>query len=357
MKKHTLSYLLSLYLGTIGTAVADNSSLNATATINEQTDNLNIDTAAIQAETAIIKAQPEALTSDITTPTNENTIAQDQPENFGMDAIELKDAMMTKIQELDLDMFSLLDVDNNQKLSRTECENSLNGFDSISVFSPVDSQEIRDSFIKAFDLFDKDKDSYLNKAESEEYFAHIYGLMSDAQINKMDLDKDGKVSLQEMTAYQKNLPSPEESLKKLQEATAKLKAITENPEQFAEQLITKVGEASNVEEANQMDSDNDGKITSDEYVNYMFNHPNNQELKFSKEDYTEIFKQIDDSQRGYITEQEYIEYNQKQMKDVMEEAKQEVAEHPEINEETADNPTISSEKAPATPPEEITNTK
>ena len=49
----------------------------------------------------------------------------------------------------------------------------------------------------------------------------------------------------------------------------------------------------------------------------MINHPDNQDLNFTAKDYKDIFDLIDSQHKGYITEQEYLEYNQRQLNDVL----------------------------------------
>ena len=238
-------------------------------------------------------------------------------DTFVIDTYTLKQEALNKAHARNIDYFNMIDIDNNGKLSKTECAGSSDGLDVIPFFSKEEMIEMKKKIDDAFDDFDIDKDGYLNRDEATPYFSFIENIGLATQTNKMDTNNDGQITDEEMQAYMQTMPSLEESVAKLQELTAKVETMNQNPEQYANKIMANTSSNINHEEFLQMDSDKNNQVTQQEYTQYMFNHPNNKELGFSEDDYNNIYNLIDSSKKGYITLQEYNDYTQKQLNDVM----------------------------------------
>ena len=238
---------------------------------------------------------------------------------FVMSAEDIKKASLDKLHQQMGDSFEMFDIDSNELISRTEAQMSTNGLDKVQVpfYTPEDIIKIKQEIADAFDKYDADKNDNLDRAEASHFWKYIENMLANLQISKMDLNGDGSITDQEMMSFAQTLPSLEESMAKLQEATQKLEEINNNPEQHFNNMMSNIGNAVNQEEYTQMDKDKNNQVNVDEYVDYMFNHPNNKELGFSKEDYKNIYDLIDTKKQGFITKQEYIDYNQKEFENIM----------------------------------------
>lgn len=225
-------------------------------------------------------------------------------DTFVMDTATLKEETLNKAHQKISNYFEMMDLDKDGKLSVNECAGSNEGFENVPMFSTEELTELKKKIDSAFPRFDKNQDNYLDKEEAPAYFAYIENMAMDKQIAKMDLNGDGNISEDEVSQITQNTPSLEEQIAKFEEATQKLQNMNED--------ITGNAIASE-EDALQMDADHDEKITKEEYTNFMFNHPNNKNLGFSKEDYESIYDLIDQDKKGYITQQQYQDYRQQEL--------------------------------------------
>lgn len=240
-------------------------------------------------------------------------------DTFVMDVSTLKEEALKKTNEIIKDAFELMDIDGNGKLSRRECSGTdqTKALVALPYFSQSEISTLTQKIETAFDTHDIDKDGYLSPTEAKEYISYIENLGLDMQMKKMDPNGDGQITDEEMTALMKTMPSPEESIAKLNEAENRLKKIDQDPEKFTNNFISNITKNINKEEFSEMDQQKDGKVTPDEYVSYMYHHPNNKELDMSQDDYRDIFNLIDKTKKGYITEQEYLDYNENQFNEAM----------------------------------------
>ncbi|MBQ8465987.1 MAG: EF-hand domain-containing protein [Alphaproteobacteria bacterium] len=238
---------------------------------------------------------------------------------FVIKAEDIKTAAIEKLHQQGTNSFEMFDIDSNGKISKTEADMSTKGLDMVQVpfYTPEDITKIKKDVTDAFNRFDENKDENLNKEEAEKFLAYIENMLANLQISKMDTDNDGNISDEEMMSFSRQLPSLEESMARLQEATKKLEEINKNPQQYLNNMVQNVGNSVNQEEYTQMDKDKNNQVNVDEYVDYMFNHPNNKELGFSKEDYKNIYQLMDTSGKGHISLEEYLDYNKKQFEEIM----------------------------------------
>ena len=243
-------------------------------------------------------------------------------ETFTMDVETVKNQALQKTHDKIQDPFTLLDVDSNGKLSRRECSGTDEAYKYIPFFTDAEKDDLKQKINDAFDRFDQDKDEYLNQEEAQNYIAHIEQLALEMQMTKMDANGDGKITEDEMMSLVQSMPDIEESMAKLKEVTENLQKTNDDPQEHTNEMISDIDSTEIQEQVSGIDKDKDNKITAEEYINYMINHPDNQKLKFTTEDYQGIFNLIDSQKRGYITEQEYFEYNQKQLNDLMSETKE-----------------------------------
>lgn len=235
-----------------------------------------------------------------------------------LDTAQLKKEIIDRFSQTLENPFELMDIDGNKKLSKNECRLPDTELAMLSPYlSEQDAAELKQKIEALFDKHDINKDSYIDEQESKAYFADFYSLIADSQIRKMDIDGDGKITDEDMETFIKTMPTMEESMAKLQEATAKLEEITKNPQEYTQQIMLNSQTAISNEEFLAMDTDKDGKATAAEYAEYMFNHPNNKDIGFSKDDYLEIFQEIDNTQKGFVTIDEYTAYQKKQFDEVM----------------------------------------
>ena len=240
-------------------------------------------------------------------------------DTFVVNTEVIKQASLDKLHQQGLNTFEMFDIDNNGKISQSELKASTNGLENVPFYTSGDIEHVKQEISKALDKFDTDKDGYLDRTEAVEFISYVENILTNMQIAKIDADNNGEITDEEMMAFSKTLPSIEESLAKLQEATDRLKEINKNPEQHFNNMLSNMNTNVNQEEYTQMDKNKDDKVTQEEFINYQFNHPNNKELEFTIKDYNEIFVLIDTSNKGYITQKEYLEYNQKQMDNVLKE--------------------------------------
>lgn len=240
-------------------------------------------------------------------------------DTFSMDVATIKEQALNKTHEKIQDGFQLLDIDSNGKLSRRECSGSgsAEALKSFPFFSQSELEILTKKIDTAFDTYDTDKDDYLSPTEAKEYISYIENLGLDMQMKKIDKNDDGQITDDEMTSFMQSTPSLEKSMAQLEEARKKMEEITQNPEEYTNNFMSNIGTNINKEEVSEMDKNKNNQITSEEYISYMYNHPNNKDLGFTKDDYKNMFELIDVDKKGYITEQEYIEYNQKQLQEVM----------------------------------------
>lgn len=238
-------------------------------------------------------------------------------DTFTLSTEVIKNESLDKLHQQGLNTFEMFDIDNNDKISPSELEKSTLGLEKVPFYSSDDVEKVKQEISKAFDRFDTDKDGYLSRTEAEEFLSFLENMLVNLQIAKMDPNDDGTITEEEMAAFSKMLPSFQESMAKLQEATEKLKNINKNPDQHFNSMLSNINNNVNQEEYTQMDTNKDDKVTQKEFVDYEFNHPNNKELGFSEEDYQNIYYLIDTAHKGYISRQEYIDYNQKKFDEIM----------------------------------------
>ncbi|MBR1604925.1 MAG: EF-hand domain-containing protein [Alphaproteobacteria bacterium] len=246
-------------------------------------------------------------------------------DTFSMDVATIKEQALLKTHEKIQNGFELLDIDGNGKLSRRECSGSgsQEALKSFPFFSQSELVELTQKIDSAFDTYDKDKDDYMNPEEAQGYISYVENLGLEMQMNKMDKNGDGQITDDEMSSFMQSMPSIEESMAKLQEATKKIEEINKNPQEYTNNLISNIGGTINKEEFAEMDKNDNNQVTKKEYTSYMYNHPNNKELRFTEEDYQNMFDLIDSDKKGYITKQQYLEYNENQLKNILTETSDE----------------------------------
>ncbi|MBR4126841.1 MAG: EF-hand domain-containing protein [Alphaproteobacteria bacterium] len=189
------------------------------------------------------------------------------------DVFRLTEEMLLKQAETDKglqqnirDRLDLLDINDDGFVSDTEIREMLKGMDVLSRFSEKEKKEMTAATEKFFNEADANHDHLLNKTEMNAFAKKFTVVTVKLDFKKRDVNGDGVIDL-------KDLPSAEESQKRLDEAMKKLNDLTEkmksmNPEEMALNFMKNTGNAIAQEDFYRMDKDRNGCVSEIEYVDY-----------------------------------------------------------------------------------------
>lgn len=162
--------------------------------------------------------------------------------------------------------FELLDINADKSISVTEIQELIKGLDLMPDFEENAKQETSKQITQAYKKADTDQDNLLKDDEINLFVNDVNIIMAKQQFKKMDRNGDG--------VYNHNdVPPLEESLEKLKEATQKLQEASDNlnamdKEDFAHNFIKGISGSVAKEDFYQMDKNQDGCVTVDEYADY-----------------------------------------------------------------------------------------
>lgn len=218
-----------------------------------------------------------------------------------------------KLQQDMRDRLDLLDINDDGFVSETEIKEMLKGMDTLSNLSETEKKEIAAATEKMFNEADTDHDHLLNKTEMEIFSKKFTVIMVKLDFKKRDVNGDGVIDL-------KDLPSAEESQKRLDDAMQRLNDLTKKmeemkPEEMAQNFMKNTGSAIAREDFYRMDKDNNGCVTENEYVDYQFKQqqkmlaeerdPDNS-YAMSREDYQSFYQMAEKSKPDCMTMNEYL---------------------------------------------------
>ena len=143
-------------------------------------------------------------------------------DTFVINTDSIKQQAIAESHKRNLDFFSMFDTDGNGKLSPSECAGSFDNLDNFPIFTSTEISNLRAKTNNAFKTFDKDNDGYLNREETPAYISYLEDQTLSLMTSKMDINGDGQITNEEMLLYIQTLPSLEDSIKRLNEMTAKL---------------------------------------------------------------------------------------------------------------------------------------
>lgn len=240
------------------------------------------------------------------------------PEASNMSEIAFDDFssdINAKMGDMQTDLFEILDVDGNKKLSRNEISEFAKGVLLANALSEAEKKSLMNEAIAKFDRFDQDHDNWLNLQEGEAYLNDFQQESIKRQFAKIDMDFSGKLSGNEMqNLMPKQPPSIDEAMKSLEKAAAKIKTMAENPQEMVDNMMKNMAMQQAGEQFYQMDRDKNGEATRKEYAEYMFTSQNEQikqgeekvDYRLSQEDFETMFTEMDVAKKGYLSKEEYV---------------------------------------------------
>ena len=218
-----------------------------------------------------------------------------------------------KLQQDMRERLDLLDINDDGFISDTEIKEMVKGMDALSNMSEAEKKEIATATEKMFDEADADRDRLLNKKETDAFSKKFTTVMIKIDFKKRDVNGDGVIDLND-------LPSVEESRKRLDEAINKLNDLTEKmksakPEDMAKNFMKNTGNAIAREDYYRMDKDRNGCVCENEYVDYQFAQQQKMSAEekgkddsfaMTREDFRELYRMTDKSKLDCLTMDEYV---------------------------------------------------
>ncbi|EAN32034.1 EF-hand domain pair family protein [Theileria parva strain Muguga] len=166
--------------------------------------------------------------------------------------------------------------------------------------------------LQLFDKIDLNSDGVLSKSELDSFSSKLSKVISDRQLaNEMetiDKDKDGNVSLDELLAAFSSEVGEEDALNNKEPLVRRFKVADKNKDGFLD--LAELGDLINPSRSPELlklevddvleahDSDHDGRISYEEYKKYR-NEDGEDEVQSSND-----FKQFDKNGDGYLTRNE-----------------------------------------------------
>lgn len=214
------------------------------------------------------------------------------------------------------------DINDDHKISLNELTEIITGFRSNAVdLEESQKQELGDKLSAKFKECDKNNDGYLDAEESKELNHLLTTMLTTYQFQKIDRNHDGVFSTDD-------IPTIEESMKKLTEATQKLQEATEKleqtpPEQFAANLFSGLSVSLAKENYFGMDKDKNNCVTMEEYVSYNLQKQaedtdkESAKYNLNRKELIRMYVMEKKQKPNCLTQEEYLENEQKMMDEIM----------------------------------------
>ena len=219
-----------------------------------------------------------------------------------------------KLQQDVRDRLELLDINDDGFVSDTEIKEMIKGMDVLSNMSEAEKKEIAAATEKMFNEADADHDRLLNKTETDAFAEKFTVVMVRLDFKKRDVNGDGVIDLND-------LPSPEESEKKLDEAMKKLDDLTKKmqamkPEEMAVNFMKNTGGAIAREDFYRMDKDKNGCVSENEYVDYQLlqqqrmsaeeKEEGDDSYAMTREEFRSLYQTMNKGKPDCLTMNEYV---------------------------------------------------
>lgn len=225
------------------------------------------------------------------------------------DKEELYKAVQERMPYSPEDLFSISDVDGNQKLSRNEINEMSKGSALTPSLTAEEKENLANKINAAFDTFDKNKDEFLDKEESSEYFQQILKEIIETVVenqSKFFKSLENKSPEEILAAFNEK---QKEMMTDLEKATKKLNASANLNNLSVDNLLINQTRQSAGEEFFQGDTNKDGKLDKQEFIAYQkLRNDDSYIQQYTTQKYENDFNEMDLTQKGYITKEEYVKY-------------------------------------------------
>lgn len=208
-------------------------------------------------------------------------------------------------QELIKVSMQMTDINNDNFVSDREAEKFAEGLNFAGDFTEAQKQQRLKEIMAFFDKADVSGDKMLSEQEFYAFWADVEDWMIKDRFRQMDRNNDGVYD-------EKDIPTMEESMAKMEQVNAKLKeavAKWENidTDAMADQMVNKMMEEQYEEDFYQMDKDKNNCVSRDEFADYSMLEEKRMDLGMSltRDDYLEIYDDINKKNPECLTKEEY----------------------------------------------------